>query len=74
MVTSGRGAERGMTLVEIMVTLVISAIIAASTFMFFAGQQRIYDTQTKLLNIQQNLWAAMEVVARYTRASGGGMF
>jgi Tfp pilus assembly protein PilW len=63
-----------MTLVEIMITLVISSIIAASTFMFFAGQQRIYETQTKLLNIQQNLWAAMEVVARYARASGSGMY
>jgi type II secretory pathway pseudopilin PulG len=63
-----------MTLVEIMITLVISSIIAASTFMFFAGQQRIYETQTRLLNIQQNLWAAMEVLARYTRASGSGMF
>lgn len=73
MVTRRRRAA-GMTLVEIMVTLVISSIIAASTFMFFAGQQRIYDTQTKLLNIQQNLWAAMEVVSRYTRASGSGMF
>jgi type II secretory pathway pseudopilin PulG len=63
-----------MTLVEIMITLVISSIVAASTFMFFAGQQRIYETQTKLLNIQQNLWAAMEVVARYTRAAGSGMY
>jgi hypothetical protein len=63
-----------MTLVEIMITLVISSIIAASTFMFFAGQQRIYETQTKLLNIQQNVWAAMEVVARYVRASGSGMY
>ena len=73
---SGRSDSRqgGMTLVEIMVTLIISSIIAASTFMFFAGQQRIYETQTKLLNIQQNLWAAMEVVARYTRASGSGMY
>lgn len=63
-----------MTLVEIMITLVISSIIAASTFMFFAGQQRIYETQTKVLNMQQNLWAAMEVVARYTRGAGTGMF
>lgn len=63
-----------MTLVEIMITLVISSIIAASTFMFFAGQQRIYETQTKLLNIQQNVWAAMEVLSRYTRAAGSGMF
>jgi prepilin-type N-terminal cleavage/methylation domain-containing protein len=69
-----RDRAAGMTLVEIMVTLIISSIIAASTFMFFAGQQRIYDTQTKVLNIQQNLWAAMEVVSRYTRASGSGMF
>jgi hypothetical protein len=63
-----------MTLVEIMITLVISSIIAASTFMFFAGQQRIYENQTKLLNIQQNLWAAMEVVARHARAAGSGMY
>ena len=74
MVRRGRARDTGMTLVEIMITLVISSIIAASTFMFFAGQQRIYETQTKLLNIQQNLWAAMEVVARYTRAAGSGMY
>ena len=74
MVRHGRPQDAGMTLVEIMITLVISSIIAASTFMFFAGQQRIYETQTKLLNIQQNLWAAMEVVARYTRAAGSGMY
>lgn len=74
MVKGRRRGDAGMTLVEIMITMVISSIIAASTFMFFAGQQRIYETQTKLLNVQQNLWAAMEIVARYTRASGGGMF
>lgn len=74
MVTARGEREQGMTLVEIMVTLIISSIIAASTFMFFAGQQRIYETQTKVLNIQQNLWAAMEVVARYTRAAGSGMY
>jgi prepilin-type N-terminal cleavage/methylation domain-containing protein len=74
MVRARRESERGMTLVEIMITLIISSIVAASTFMFFAGQQRVYETQTKLLNIQQNLWAAMEVVARYVRAAGSGMY
>ena len=62
-----------MTLVEIMITLIISSIIAASTFMFFAGQQRIYETQTKILNLQQNVWAAMEVLTRYARSTGSGM-
>jgi prepilin-type N-terminal cleavage/methylation domain-containing protein len=64
----------GMTLVEIMITLIISSIIAASTFMFFSGQQRVYETQTKILNIQQNLWASMEVLARYVRGAGSGMY
>jgi type II secretory pathway pseudopilin PulG len=63
-----------MTLVEIMITMLLASIIGASTFMFFAGQQRIYDTQTKILNVQQNLWAAMEIVARYTRGAGTGMY
>jgi hypothetical protein len=63
-----------MTLVELMVTMVIASIVAASTFMFFAGQQRVYETQTKMLNVQQNAWAAMEVLSRFVRAEGSGMF
>jgi len=71
---AARQAASGMTLVEIMITLIISSIIAASTFMFFAGQQRIYETQTKILNIQQNVWASIEVLSRYVRAAGSGMY
>ena len=52
---------------------VVASLVAASTFIFFAGQQRIYDTQTKLLNVQQNVTAAMELLIRYVRASGTGM-
>jgi len=63
-----------MTLVELMVTMVIASIVAASTFMFFAGQQRVYETQTKMLNVQQNAWAAMEVLTRFVRAAGSGMY
>jgi type II secretory pathway pseudopilin PulG len=69
-----RSPEAGLTLVELMVTIIVAALVASSIFVFFAGQQRIYDTQTKLLSVQQNLWAALETIARYTRGSGGGMF
>ena len=69
-----RAPDRGMTLVELMVTMVIASIVAASTFMFFAGQQRVYETQTKLLNVQQNVWAAMEVLNRFVRSEGSGMY
>jgi type II secretory pathway pseudopilin PulG len=63
-----------MTLVELMVTMVIAAIVAASTFVFFAGQQRVYETQTKMLNVQQNVWASMEVISRFVRSAGSGMY
>jgi hypothetical protein len=42
--------------------------------MFFAGQQRVYETQTKMLNVQQNVWAAMEVLSRFVRSEGSGMY
>lgn len=70
---SRRKAEAGLTLVELMVTMIIAALVASSTYMFFVGQQRIYDTQTKMLNTQQNLWAAMETITRNIRAAGTGM-
>ncbi len=69
-----RAPEKGMTLVELMITMIIASIVAASTFMFFAGQQRVYETQTKMLNVQQNVWAAMEVLSRFVRSEGAGMF
>ena len=66
--------DRGLTLVELMVTMVIASVVAGATFMFFAGQQRVYETQTKLLNVQQNAWASMEVLTRFIRANGSGMY
>jgi prepilin-type N-terminal cleavage/methylation domain-containing protein len=68
-----RRPDRGLTLVEVMVTITIASFITAATFAFFAGQQRIYDTQSKLLGVQQNLWSAMDTVGRYVRLSGKGM-
>jgi prepilin-type N-terminal cleavage/methylation domain-containing protein len=68
-----RSRDAGLTLVELMITLVVASLVGASTYVFFTGQQRMYDTQTKLLNVQQNITAAMEMMSRYVRAAGGGM-
>ncbi|MDX2019815.1 MAG: PilW family protein [Deltaproteobacteria bacterium] len=65
--------DAGVTLVELLVTMVIAGLVTSSTFLFFAGQKQVYETQTKLLNIQQNLWAAMETITRNLRAAGTGM-
>jgi prepilin-type N-terminal cleavage/methylation domain-containing protein len=68
-----RNHQAGLTLVELMITLVVAGLVATSTYVFFTGQQRMYDTQTKLLNVQQNITAAMEMMTRYVRAAGAGM-
>lgn len=68
-----RSRQAGLTLVELMITIIIAGLVTTSTFMFFVGQQRVYETQAKVLNLQQNLWASMELVSRYARAAGNGM-
>jgi prepilin-type N-terminal cleavage/methylation domain-containing protein len=68
-----RRDQRGLTLVELLVTITVASFITAATFAFFAGQQRIYDVQSKLLGVQQNLWASMDTLGRYVRLSGKGM-
>jgi type II secretory pathway pseudopilin PulG len=62
-----------MTLVELMVALVIAGLVTSSSFIFFAGQRRVYDAQMKVLGVQQNLWAAMDTLSRFVRAAGTGM-
>jgi hypothetical protein len=57
----------------VLVTITIASFITAATFAFFAGQQRIYDTQSKVLAVQQNLWSSMDTVSRYVRLAGNGM-
>jgi prepilin-type N-terminal cleavage/methylation domain-containing protein len=71
--TPCRDRSRGLTLVELMVTLVIAGMVTSSAFLFFAGQRRVYDQQMKVLGVQQNLWAAMDTLARFVRAAGTGM-
>jgi hypothetical protein len=68
-----RRTEAGLTLVELMVTMVVALLVAASTFTFVAGQQRLYETQSKLVNVQQGLAVTSELLVRMVRAAGGGM-
>jgi prepilin-type N-terminal cleavage/methylation domain-containing protein len=70
---SPRRPQAGLTLIELLITLVLAAAVTSSAFVFFAGQQRIYETQTQLLNVQQNLWLAMEVLTRQARSAGTAM-
>jgi hypothetical protein len=68
-----RPGDAGLSLVELLITMLVASLVAASTFSFVAGQQRIYDTQSKLVNVQQSLAVTTELMVRMVRAAGSGM-
>jgi type II secretory pathway pseudopilin PulG len=68
-----RRQDAGLSLVELLITMLVASLVAVSTFSFVAGQQRIYDTQSKLVNVQQSLAVTTEMLVRMVRAAGSGM-
>ena len=61
---------RGFTLVELMITLVISGIISAVLYATYLAQQRSYTAQEAVAEMQQNLRAAMMLMTRDIRMAG----
>ncbi|MCF6178624.1 MAG: prepilin-type N-terminal cleavage/methylation domain-containing protein [Geopsychrobacter sp.] len=62
--------QRGFTLIELMVAMVLTTIIGAILTTSFISQQRIYTTQGQVVEMQQNIRAAMAVLAREIMLAG----
>ena len=62
--------SKGFSLIELMVALVISALMVASIYSFFIGQQKTYATQTGVVDMQQNARAALTLMLRDLRMAG----
>lgn len=60
----------GFTLVELMVTLAISGIIVAAIYSAYTVQQRSYTAQEAVVEMQQNIRAAMMIMGREIRMAG----
>lgn len=56
--------QRGFTLVELMISLVLTSLVTIILFTVFRGQQRGHQAQTEISQMQQNIRAAMEVLTR----------
>jgi len=68
---SGRRADSsGFTLVELMIALALTGIIATAMYTFFLGQQRSATVQQDLVGIQQDLRAVMQALTRDIRMAG----
>lgn len=65
-------SERGMTLIEIMLTLGISGIVSVFFFTSIIVQQDAFLRQLDTAEAQQNARAAMTLVKRYVKIAGWG--
>ncbi|MBK8481002.1 MAG: PilW family protein [Proteobacteria bacterium] len=68
-----RSGESGVTIVELMVSIVLAAILAGGLFALFSGQQRTYSRQMEGIGIQQSLGGALEHLERQVRLAGFGL-
>jgi len=64
--------SRGVTLVELLIALVISGILIAALFRIFITQQKTYTVQEQVVDMQQNVRAAISRMMREIRMTGFG--
>lgn len=63
-------ASRGFTLLEILIGLALSAVVLSAVYQTYLAQQRSYSIQEEVAKMQQNLRAAMFLLARELRTAG----
>jgi prepilin-type N-terminal cleavage/methylation domain-containing protein len=63
----------GMTLIEMIVAMVVSLILAQVAFSFFTSQGRAFEHGTKRMSVLQNHRFAMEELERQLRTLGSGV-
>jgi prepilin-type N-terminal cleavage/methylation domain-containing protein len=59
--------KRGVTLIELLIALVISAILVAGIYRVFISTQRSYTVQDQVVEMQQNVRAAINKMMREIR-------
>jgi prepilin-type N-terminal cleavage/methylation domain-containing protein len=64
----GRG-RRGFTLVELLVALVITGLLASVIFQMMSGQSRIVAVQSAKEEVQQNVRGSLEVISSELRGA-----
>lgn len=65
-----RKEEMGFTMVELLVTLVLTGVVMAAVYTSFASQQKVYLAQDDVAAMQQDLRAAMDVMVSEIRMAG----
>lgn len=69
---AGRWGERGITLLELMVAIFVSSILAAFIYKILMDQSNAFKRQEEMTRLQQNVRFAMEFVGRSVEMAGYG--
>ena len=64
--------EKGLTLIELLVALVISGLLIAGLYRTFIGQQKTFTVQEQVVDMQQNLRSAVNRMMSEIRMAGFG--
>jgi len=62
--------EKGFTIIEILVALIIFAMVIAGIYRVFISQSRAYTIQDRVVETQQSIRSAMEVLLNDLRMTG----
>ena len=64
--------QRGITLIELLVTVTITGFLGAGVYRTFVGQQHTYEVQDQVVDLQQNVRMAINQLVRDIRMAGFG--
>jgi len=62
--------QRGFTLIELMIALVLSSIVIAAVFTVFTSQEKIYNIQDQISEAQQNVRVGLDWIVKEIRMAG----
>lgn len=65
-----RAAQRGFTLIELMVSLLLGMLVVAAASSLFMSNKRVYGASEAISRIQENQRGAFEILARDIREAG----
>lgn len=65
-----QASDQGFTLTELLVAIAISGVVLAAVTKLFISSNQFYTVQSQVANVQQDIRAAMSVMARDIRMAG----
>ena len=70
MMNSNNTNQKGFTLIELMVAMVIASVLMAGIYTFYHNQLKTHVTQREMVDMQQDARAAMYMMTREIRMAG----